>query len=512
MESDIKCEWRKMGQSVGTMVKNLCRSHHPALFLLLLMSFPCSTLRSQGNWEGNISKQMGGGTLAGRDPNTTLDLTSMLMTVGSRSSFSTSLYQRHVSKQILRSLFPITYQYQLLPMATFDVEEYNLNKTFLNESSNQSIRLSPDLKGLKTEGSPWYTSGNLEINKPIIGTSMFFDTNSTSAPSGEGTKTLYQNGYVTLQMLYGRMTGMTGQLNMEYKPGYAHFWTEDAGDEVSHQALMEYIKPFGASAAAFFNDFSMSQQPIIELPGRTQVVNNSTGFKFLKDVSPKTMFRTDFVHEYNERSRTSDSSTTMIEEDALALELRTQILRKTSFIITMEGSVTQFSEGRTYGQAFRPTVAIFLTPKLVLNVAPSVLVQQPPEGGTKISNLYDFVLRYSPRQKWDIEVKHSRRIRPSFVDNGVFINVEEWYLMATFKVLTRFLIGFSLEHGVRSSDDSLLTKGLNQESIGYGMELQYLISRSSSVSFNAFNYELEDLNDSIQTSRTIFGVQFNYVF
>ncbi|MDB4664820.1 hypothetical protein OAE97_00570 [Verrucomicrobia bacterium] len=400
----------------------------------------------------------------------------------------------------------------MLPMETFDVKEYNLNKTFLNKNSNQSIRLSRDLEGLKREGSPWYTSGNLEINKPIIGTSMIFDTNSTSVPSGEDTKTFYQNGFVTLQMLVGRTTGMTGQMNLEYKPGYAHFWTEDAGDEVSHQAVMEYVRPFGASAAAFFNDFSMSQQPIIELPGRTQVVNNSTGFKFLKDVSPKTTFRTDFVHEYNERSRTSDSSSTMIEEDALTLELQTQILPQTSFIITMEGYVTQFSEGRTYGQAFRPTGSIFLTSKLLLNVAPSVLVQQPPEGGTKISNLYDFVLRYSPTRKLGMELKHSRRIRPSFVDNGVFIDVEEWFLVTQFNLLTRLIVRFSLEHGIRSSDDSLLTKGLNQESIGYGMTAEYLINRNSSVSLDAFNYELENLQDSTQTTRTIFGVQFNYMF
>lgn len=378
----------------------------------------------------------------------------------------------------------------------------------------QTLTVDPD--DMEIGSMTLLTFRGLNFNKPTLDLRLDYDTNSSNVSGQSVDPSLYQSSSIRIPFTYGTVPGDSAFLmRLDYKPTHRILLSGPGGNETNHDMLFQTGKDLGRFAFALNNQATLSSLPIRELSGRNRVFSNRTSLRAAYDIAPKSFIIAELGHTLTTRTLPNNlaisgtSNKESIIEDDFQATYNYQLTPK--WLLTPEFNITrtQFENSVFWIESPNLQLAYFATPKLIFTVLGGLQFIDNENDPTTISNVYGIEMDYIIRPKTVLELDLTSEIRPSFVNQGVFLREDTISLGLEEALLLRWLISLDLNYTLRTQDDFFTSIGMDQTDVGIELMVTYSLTRKSRFEFSVNRYQLQDKKTDLLNKRL--NLQIAYI-
>ena len=498
--------------------------HFAGICILLLMPHigGIPVLRAQrSNQEGNITRLSAGtNNGAGEGDSLSRDLLPLVMTASSGGGTDVDQQPYQVGVIAVRPSYVRLIASQLAPIYQRPTDQigpsYNRTSVFQYGPNALAQPLTVDPDDMEIGTRTMYTVRGVNFDKPIMELGLDYDTNSTNVAGQDSDPVVSQLTTFRFPITYGTVPGDSAFLmGLSYKPTYRLVISGASGNEINHDIIFLAGKSLGRFAYAVNNQTVLSSIPIRELSGRNRVFSNRTGLRFAYDIAPKSFIVSEVGHAITTRTLSTQSivpglsdSDSIIEDD-FDFAYNYLISPKWLFVPEFFLTRTQFENSLQWMKSPRVRLGYFPTTKLVFSMLGGLQFRDTKENSTDLTKLFGIEMDYLVTPKTLLELDLASEIRPSFVDQGIFLREDSVRLGVQEALLLRWLLELNLNYTIRTGDHSASTAGIDQRDIGIEFLATYLLTRKSSIDLSINRYQLKDNRSGLINSRL--NVQLSYL-
>lgn len=476
------------------------------------------------NSEGNIT-QLSAGTGAGAAEGDSLqrDLLPLVMSASNGSGLDLGQQPYQVGVISVRPSYIQLLAQQLAPHYRRPSDmvggNFNPSRAFRYGPTALAQPLTVDPDDMEIGSLTWFTFRGINFNKPSVKFGLEYDTNSSNVAGQKSDPAIAQLSTIRIPFTYGTVPGDSAFLmRLDYKPTYRLLLSGPGGNEINHDVIFQAGKDLGRFAYSLNNQAALSSFPIRELPGRNRVFSNRTSLRAAYDVAPKSFILSEIGHSITTRTRTGtpilsgESRTTSIVLDDFQFLYNYQIKPKLLIIPDFILSRTQLADTIIWTKSMGLQTAYFPTTKLAFTPLAGIQFRDTKGSPTEVSNFYGIEMDYMMGPKTVLELDLVSEVRPSFVDEGIFLREDSIELGIQEALLLRWLLELRLNYTLRTQDSSAAIAGIDQTDIGVEFTVNYLLTRLSFVDFGINRYQLKDNNTGLRSTRLNIQLSYNRAF
>jgi hypothetical protein len=307
-------------------------------------------------------------------------------------------------------------------------------------------------------------------------------------------------------------------MQLDYKPTYRLLLSGPGGNEINHDVNFRAGKDLGRFAYSFINQAVLSSFPIRELPGRNRVFSNRTSLRAAYEVAPKSFILSEIGHSITTRTRTvtpilsGESRTASIVLDDFQFLYNYQLKPKLPIIPDFTLSRTQLADTIIWTKSMGLNAAYFPTTRLVLTPRAGIQFRDTKGSPTQVSNFYGIGMDYMMRPKTVLGLDLVSDVRPSFVDEGIFLREDSIELGIQEALLLRWLLELRLNYTLRTQDSSAAIAGIDQTDIEVEFTVNYILTQMSFIDFGINRYQIKDNNTGLRGKRLNIQLSYNRAF
>lgn len=488
--------------------------------IVVIFSIICSistyTANAQRSRQGNLTGAGGaggaGGTVRLRERGNLLPF--VMSGVGSPSGTERQFFQVGVISALPSFISRISTEnitaYSLSDQITRPT--FNTSKTYINSDAVFLVPLEIDSEDMVPNLATWFNYRGINAIKPTMTSGLSYDTNSSNLPTDNVEPNLAHTTNLQIPFTYGDSPGSATAVNVVYQPNYRHQLMGEEEDELNHVLIVQTGRAFHRSALGLNNFTSISSTPVRELSGRARILSNTTTLRGIYDVSPKTVIRFEAGHAITTRSGDRLTPRQSIINDDVRFTVEYPISPKISIQPNGLVGLTQVANDQVRTENIGLGLNYVPTGKLNFGVVTGHVVRHPPNQVKEASQSFGFTGVYSPTVKTALKFTLSRDIRPSFADEGIFLQEDAAIFQIDQAIFLRWRVLFRLDYAQRREDDRTVADGLRQEDFGYSLRATYFLNMRTTLTYSASTFRLNDLRSGAQTQRLNFGFTLGYSF
>jgi len=383
---------------------------------------------------------------------------------------------------------------------------------YLTTYSKILLPLNLDTLEMDLKSATWFQFKGVDALKPSSSLGITYDTNSSNQTTKEASESITQISGLNMIFNYGERAGSSTTANLLYQPLYLLNLTGPGVNEVEQQITFQVGREFHRNALALNSRTTITAAPLRELPGRTKTILNTTNLRGVYDISPLSLINYEALHSVTKRSETGNNNLQSITEDAFRLNYEYAFRPKVLAISSLGVTAIQIGDQKTLSDAYSIGLSYTASERVTMTLNGGYQFRHAPDQATQMAQLYRFTFLYLVGPKTVIETKLSKEIRPSFADEGIFVNEDTISFEVTQSIALRWRAKFLADYILREDDNPASFFGLKQNDIGGQLSLSYFISENDTVIFSFSSFMLEDLRSKKISRRSSAAVSWNHAF
>lgn len=507
-------------EAFPTVLTNLNRLRVLALLLISCIIRNPLVWSQEQNTEGNITR-LSAGTSTGAADGDALhrDMLPLVMTASTGSGLDVGQQPYQVGVISVRPSYIQILSKQLSPLYLRPSDmigaTFNPTKAFRYGPAALSQPLTVDPDDMEISTLTLFTFRGFNFNKPSIEIGLDYDTNSNNTLGQNSASSIAQLSTIRIPFTYGTVPGDSAFLmRLDYKPTYRLLLSGPGGNEINHDLIFQAGKDLGRFAFSLNNQGTLSSIPIRELAGRNRVFANRTNLRSAYDMTGKSFIVSELGHSFSTRtvegagniSNLSKSPTIVVDDFEILYNY--QLQPKILLIPEFEISRTQIANSIVWTKAVALRSGYFPTRKLAFTPLAGIQFRDAKGSSTEISTYYGIEMDYLVRPRTVLELDLRSEVRPSFVDEGIFLRENSIEFGIQEALLLRWLLELRFNYTLRTQDSSIATSVIDQTDIGMEFTVGYMLTRLSYIDLSVNRYQLKDNITGFLSTRL--NVQFSY--
>jgi hypothetical protein len=373
---------------------------------------------------------------------------------------------------------------------------------YISPHSKSKFRLELDTAQMAMRNAAWFQFKGIDALKPVSIAGLSYDSNSSNQRTSVTSDSIDQLTSMNFNFNYGNSPGSSTVGNLQYLPLYRMNISGQGENEFQQQVLFQAGREFHRSALALRSLTAVTAAPLRELPGRTKTIFNRTGFRGIHDTSSLLLMYYEANHSITKRTETGNSEGQQMVADDVNLRFQYNMRPKFTTATTLSlnfsevGNISSRGEGLSFGFQYLATA------RTTLLFSGGLQLNHRPDQDTRMNENYDFTLRYSVGAKTLIEARARKFIRPSFADNGIFLQEDVFSFLITQAIVKRWQARFLVDYYLREQDGSVNLSGLNQRDLGGALDLFYFINPNNTLNLSFSHAKLNDLRKNSISRRS----------